>query len=483
MRADVHLKELLNDLVKQASESEWLEFKLNYHSAEEIGERLSALSNGACLHNQPYGYLIFGVEDKTHRIVGTTFKPKIQKKGGEDLEHWLVNRLNPKIDFTVEAFEYDTDKEIVIYVIPAAQARPIEFLHHAYIRVSSLTQKIGDFPEKAAKIWRKEGKMFEKQIALARVTAQDVIQLLSTQTYFDLLKQPYPSNQASVIDKFVQAGLIVPNQGGFDITKLAAILFAKNLGAFESLERKVVRVIVYKSKSKVATEREYIEMKGYALAFENIVNWTNSQLPANEEIGKVLRAETRMYPEIAIRELIANALIHQDFGVKGFPMIEIFPDRIEISNAGTPLITPERFIDAYLSRNEKLADLMRRMGFCEEKGSGLDKVIFYNELYQLPAINVLVNENRTTVVMYSYKTINDLDKKEKIRACYQHACLKYVSNEKMNNQSLRERFKIEEQNAATASRIIRDAIEEGVIKKDDPDSKAPKYASYIPFWA
>ncbi|MEY4937801.1 MAG: hypothetical protein RIS64_4160 [Bacteroidota bacterium] len=483
MRADVHLKELLNDLVKQASESEWLEFKLNYHSAEEIGERLSALSNGACLHNQPYGYLVFGVEDKTHRIVGTTFKPKIQKKGGEDLEHWLANRLNPKIDFTVEALEYDTNKEIVIYMIPAAQARPIEFLHHAYIRVGSLTRKIGDFPEKAAKIWRKEGKMFEKQIALARVTAQDVIQLLSTQTYFDLLKQPYPSNQAGVIDKWVQAGLIVPNQGGYDITKLAAILFAKNLGAFESLERKVVRVIVYKSKSKVATEREYIEMKGYALAFENIVHWTNSQLPANEEIGKVLRAETRMYPEIAIRELIANALIHQDFGVKGFPMIEIFPDRIEISNAGTPLITPERFIDAYLPRNEKLADLMRRMGFCEEKGSGLDKVIFYNEWYQLPAINVLVNENRTTVIMYNYKIINDLDKKEKIRACYQHACLKYVSNEKMNNQSLRERFKIEEQNAATASRIIRDAIEEGVIKKDDPDSKAPKYASYIPFWA
>jgi ATP-dependent DNA helicase RecG len=483
MRADVHLKELLNDLVKQASESEWLEFKQNYHSAEEIGERLSALSNGACLHNQPYGYLVFGVEDKTHRILGTTFKPKLQKKGNEDLEHWLANRLNPKIDFMVETFQCHHSKEIVIYIIPAAQARPIEFLHHAYIRVGSLTRKLGDFPEKAAKIWRKDAKIFEKQIALPRVTAQDVIQLLSTQTYFDLLKQPYPSNQGSVIDKWVQEGLIIPNKGAYDITKLAAILFAKNLAAFENLERKVIRAIVYKSKSKVATEREHIEMKGYALAFENIVNWVNSQLPANEEIEKVLRKETRMYPEIAIRELIANALIHQDFEVKGFPMIEIFPDRIEISNAGTPLITPERFIDAYQSRNEKLADLMRRMGFCEEKGSGLDKVIFYNEWYQLPAINVLVNENRTNIVMYSYKVINDLDKKEKIRACYQHACLKYVSNEKMNNQSLRERFKIEEQNAAIASRIIRDAIEEGVIKKDDPDSKAQKYASYIPFWA
>ncbi len=187
--------------------------------------------------------------------------------------------------------------------------------------------------------------------------------------------------------------------------------------------------------------------------------------------------------EYNYRKEFTNALIHQDLTEKGFPMVEIFSDRIEISNPGTPLVTPDRFIDAYLSRNEKLADLMRRMGFCEEKGSGLDKVIFYNELYQLPAINVVVAENRTRVTMYCYKTLNDLDKKEKIRACYQHACLKYVSNEKMTNQSLRERFKIEDQNAAIASRIIRDALEDKVIKEDDPESKSRKYASYIPFWA
>lgn len=209
----------------------------------------------------------------------------------------------------------------------------------------------------------------------------------------------------------------------------------------------------------------------------------NGQLPANEEIGKALRIDSRMYPSLAIRELIANSLIHQDFHEKGFPMVEIFSDRIEISNPGTPLIIPERFIDKYSSRNEKLADLMRRMGFCEEKGSGLDKVIFNNELYQLPAINILVSEKRTKVVIYSYKQLNDLDKKDKIRACYQHACLMYVSNDKMTNQSLRDRFKIEDQNSAIASRIIRDTIEDGLIKEDDPSSNSRKFKKYIPFWA
>lgn len=358
----------------------------------------------------------------------------------------------------------------------------MEFQRQSYIRIGSITRKLNEYPEKQARIWKKDVVPFEKEIAIDNLSAADITRYLSTETYFDLMKLPYPSIQQGVIDKFIEDGLVIKNRG-YAITKLGALLFAKQLKDFESVARKSIRVIVYKGKNKVETEREQIGGRGYAIGFEGLVVWINSQLPANEEIGKALRTESRMYPDVAIRELVANALVHQDLNEKGFPMIEIFSDRIEISNPGTPLVTPERFIDAYLSRNEKLADIMRRMGFCEEKGSGLDKVIFNIELYQLPPLNVIVAESRTRVTMYSYKALLDLDKKEKVRACYQHACLKYVSNEKMTNQSLRERFKIADHNYAVASRIIRDALTEGVIKEDDPESKSRKYASYIPFWA
>lgn len=479
---DQQLIELVNELVKQSTESEWVEFKLNFHSEQEIGERISALANGAAIHNQEFGYLVFGIEDKTHIIKGTTFKPKQHKKGNEELEHWLAQRLDPRIDFRIHEFAYDNTRQISIFVIPAAQNRPVDFFHNAYIRVGSITRKLSEFPEKEAKIWRKKAKPYEQEIAKDNLNASDVIRLLSTETYFDLMKLPYPSNQNGVIEKFITENLVLKSRG-YAITNLGAILFAKNLPEFETVERKSVRVIVYKGKNKVETVREQIGAKGYALGFLGLVDWINSQLPANEEIGKALRKESRMYPEIAIRELVANALIHQDLAVKGFPMIEVFSDRIEISNPGNPLITPDRFIDSYISRNEKLADLMRRMGFCEEKGSGLDKVIFYNELYQLPPINVITDENRTRVTIFSYKTLNDLDKREKIRACYQHSCLKWVSNEKMTNQSLRARFSIEDRNYSIASRIIRDALEEKVIKEVDPENKSRKYASYAPFWS
>jgi predicted HTH transcriptional regulator len=477
------LKKLFDEIVHLPSECEWIEFKHNFHSPEEIGELISALSNGACLHNQSFGYLIFGVGDVSHKIIGTTFKAKSYKKGNEELESWLATRLNPRIDFSVYEFDYDANLHISIYIIPATKNRPVEFLNKPYIRVGSITRNLSDFPEKASKIWKKDSIIFEKEIAKINLSASDVIQLLSSQTYFDLLKLPYPSNQNGVIEKFLAENLIVKDKSNYNITKLGAILFAKNLSDFDTVYRKSIRVIVYKGKNKIETVREQIGGKGYALSFEGLVDWINSQLPANEEIGKALRKETRIYPEIAIRELVANALIHQDFSEKGFPMIEIYSDRIVISNPGIPLIKPERFIDEYVSRNEKLADLMRRLGFCEEKGSGLDKVIFYNELYQLPGINVTIGDQRTSVTMYSYKSLNDLDKKDKIIVCYQHACLKYVSNEKMTNQSLRNRFNIEDHNLSTASRIIRDAIEEGVIKEIDPSNKSRKYASYIPFWA
>ena len=394
------LIELLNELVKSSKESEWMEFKLNFHSEDEIGQRISALSNGACIHNQQYGYLVFGIENETHIIKGTTFSAKKHKKGNEELESWLSTRLNPRIDFSIHEFYYDDKRRITMFVVPAAKIQPVEFLHTPYIRVGSITRKLGEFPDKQAKIWKKDTIPFEKEIAKDNLTGADINRYLSTETYFDLMKIPYPSSHEGVLEKFAEEGLILRGKG-YAITKMGAILFAKDLKAFESLERKSVRVIVYKGKNKVHTEREWIETRGYAIGFNGLVDWISGQLPSNEEIGKVLRTEIRMYPEVAIRELVANSLIHQDLKEKGFPMIEIFEDRIEISNPGTPLVTPERFIDAYISRNEKLADIMRRMGFCEEKGSGMDKVIFYNELYQLPPINVIVAEKRTKITIYS----------------------------------------------------------------------------------
>ena len=132
---------------------------------------------------------------------------------------------------------------------------------------------------------------------------------------------------------------------------------------------------------------------------------------------------------------------------------------------------------------KELTGLMRRMNICEERGSGIDKVVFQVELYQLPPPDFQVTSNHTKAILFARKKLSQMDKNDRIRACYQHACLCWVSNKQMNNATLRKRFGISEKNYAIASRIIGETIDAGLIKPYDPESTSRKYARYIPFWA
>lgn len=482
--SEKELIDLLKELLKQSKESEWVEFKRNFHSPDEVGERISALSNGANLFNQQNAYLVFGVEDDPHVVVGTSFKPSSYKVKKQELETWLIQRLSPRIDFRFYEFSYQ-GLDVALIEIPAAQTQPTRFDNVDYVRVGSYTRKLAEFPEKESKIWAKRNvSSFEQGIAKKGLSGDELIQLLDTQYLFESLKLPYPTSREGVIEKLLSEKFVKPSGSKYSITNLGAILFAKNMDEFDGLKRKAVRVIVYKGKNRVFTEREMPTGKGYAAGFEELITWINGQLPANEEIGRAFRNDVRMYPELAIRELVANALIHQDFTEIGTcPMIEIFEDRIEFTNPGLPLITTNRFIDEFQSRNEVLASFMRRIGICEEKGSGIDKVVFMVENYQLPAPDFQTKEKHTKAIMYAFKEFNLMDKNDKVRATYQHACLCHVSSEKMTNQSIRERFSIEEKNAAIASRIIRDTLDAELIKYDDPESKSRKFVKYLPFWA
>lgn len=230
--------------------------------------------------------------------------------------------------------------------------------------------------------------------------------------------------------------------------------------------------------------REQIGGKGYANGFEGLLAFINDLLPTNEVVGQALRREVPMYPPLALRELVANALIHQDFSVTGAsPTIELFDGWVEITNPGEPLVEINRFLDSPpTSRNEGLASLMRRIGICEERGSGIDKVIAQVEFFQLPAPLFEVPPGFTRVVLFAPRALAEMDKADRVRACYFHACLKFVQRDYLTNTSLRGRFGIEEQNRAIASRLIRDTVEAGFIVPHDP-SASPRYMKYVPIWA
>jgi len=177
-------------------------------------------------------------------------------------------------------------------------------------------------------------------------------------------------------------------------------------------------------------------------------------------------------------------LIHQDLTIPGMSvMVEVYTNRVEISNPGEPVVPVERFIDGYQSRNERLADLMRRMGICEEKSSGIDKVVQAAEMYQLPAPDFRAGHRRTIVLIYGPRNFEGMDRNDRIRACYQHCALKWVMAERMTNQSLRERFRLPESKGANVSQVINLTLEAGLIKQDERTGTSRRYARYVPFWA
>ena len=124
MYSNQQLIELVDILRSEGTETEWLEFKSNYLPNQDIGEYISALSNGAALWGRPYAYLIFGVDDKMHEVVGTTYDYRKQKQGNEDLENWLNRLVEPRIGFNFYEINYSALKKLVMVEIPAADKQP-----------------------------------------------------------------------------------------------------------------------------------------------------------------------------------------------------------------------------------------------------------------------------------------------------------------------------------------------------------------------
>lgn len=472
------LKYLIEELKALPKESEWVEFKTNNKDPQTLGENISALSNSAFLEGKEYAYIIFGIEDGTHTIVGTKFNPTTHKIKKQEFDNYIRTLLEPRIDFKIFQLQIE-GKNIVLFEIDAAEGRPVRFSGEAYIRIGSYTKKLKDHPEKEAKLWQKAKRVvFEKDYAKRNISPDEVIDLIDYPSFFKFLNLPLPSNKDGILEKLHEEKLIAKSLKRYHITNLGAILFANSLEVFEKLNRKAPRVIIYKGNNKLKTIREQEGTKGYASGFSGLVKFINDRLPSNEEIGQAFRREVKIYPELAIRELIANALIHQDFSIKGAGvMIEIFDNRIEITNPGKPLIDTQRFIDhSPESRNEDLARFMRRINICEERGSGIDKVVAQAETFQLPAPEFIEGDNYTRVILYSPKSLRQMSKKDKVRATYQHCCLSYLSGEYMTNKSLRKRFKIEKKNYSIVSRIIKQAVDDGVINEYD------NARMYVPFW-
>ncbi len=296
-------------LIELLSETPWCEFKHNNFEPDMIGMDISALANSAAYCDRDKAYMIWGIDDITHEIVGTEYNRFSKLKGNQEIENWLRSLLSSNCEFEFHDVNMN-NKMVVVLIIYRATYQTVTFKKVDYIRVGRYTKKLMDTPSMQAKLW-------------------------------DNIRN----------------------------TKFEDI-YAKKLSDFKSLSRKAVRIIQYEGNNKANILKEFTSNRGYVVEFEGVINFLEALLPSREEINGATRKTKTAYPMIALREIIANALIHQDFSVTGSGItIEVFDKRIEVTNPGIPLIDVRRIVDnPPKSRNEKLASLMRNLKMCEELG-------------------------------------------------------------------------------------------------------------------
>lgn len=455
-----------------APEGERLEFK----EAKQQFDSEKMFKYCVALANEGGGHLVLGVTDKQPRsVVGT--KAVADPAG-------MAEKIFDKVGFRVEVEAISHPQgRVVVVEVPGRPRGTAYHLDGSYLMRSG--QRLMPMSEDRLRAIFAEGRpAWDEETSIEGLDASQVVELLDVQTFFELMQIPQPSDRAGIMDRLHGERLIDEVDGIYSIRRLGALLLARRLTDFPNVARKAARVVVYSGNSKLETKLDQTGGKGYAVGFQGLVRFVMGQLPQNEVIENALRREVKLLPEIVIRELLANALIHQDLTMTGASvMVEVYADRVEITNPGEPMVPVERFIDGYQSRNERLADLMRRLGICEEKSSGIDKVVSAAEAFQLPAPDFRVDHRRTAVTIFGQRSFEDMDREDRVRACYQHCALRWVMNERMTNQTLRERFHLPERKTATVSQVIAATIDAGLIKQDEKAGTSRKLRRYLPAWA
>lgn len=481
-----YAQRLVRELAKLPTEIEWVEFKCNNADPQEIAEYVSALSNAAALCERPHGYLVWGVDDTTHAIVGTSFSFRKAKKGNEELEAWLARMINPKTNLRFHETSID-GAAVTLLEISAASREPTKFGTAAFIRVGSNRKPLSSFPNLEADLWRRlDATPHEMRFVAEDLTEDEVLRLLDFPGYYRALDLPIPTSRDKIFFDLENEGFTTRNDaGGWNITCLGALTIAADLGEFRQLAKRAVRVIQYRGDSRLDGVQERSFAKGYAFSHEEIVQFIMAIVPQEEVLDGATRREFVSFPEVAVRELAANMMVHQALDQGGTsPMVEIFDGRIEFSNAGAPLVEIDRIIDTVpRSRNESMAGFMHKCGICEERGSGYDKIVAATSKQNLLAPRVENQSGKfTKATIYSKIPFNLTSKEDRVRTCYMQACLASVTAGALTNADVRNLFALDDNAKVKASRIIRDTVDKGLIKPIDPDT-APRYMRYVPFWA
>ncbi|MCK4487491.1 MAG: putative DNA binding domain-containing protein [Desulfobacterales bacterium] len=387
---DPQLTSLLQELISLHRETEWVEFKANRYDPQTLGEYLSALSNSACLHWKRKGYLVFGIEDKTHIVKGTSFDPaKAKGKGNQDLQMWLATGLHPNVGFNVHRLPYRGNR-VVLFEVNAAIDRPVFFYGTAWIRIGSSKTKLINHPAKEREIWSRRNRVDWSAQICERVTIEDLDTeaiLKARQEY----KTKFPQKTGEV-DKWDDIQFLNKSKLTIHgrITNAAIVLLGKPESA--TLLSPAVARISWLLKDEQNREKDYEHFDPPFLlnvdrVFSKVRNLRYRHMPS----GTLFPMEITQYDHWVIREALHNCIAHQDYDLHGRINLVETPSKLILTNMGSFLpgsvetvIRQDAPPEVY--RNPFLATAMVNLNMIDTQGGGIKKMFQtqMNRYFPLP---------------------------------------------------------------------------------------------------
>jgi ATP-dependent DNA helicase RecG len=406
------LQAKLDELLRLPAETEWLEFKHNNDNPEEIGQYLSALSNGAALHGRRRGYMVWGIEDGAHAVLGTAFRPKRAKKGNEDLESWLLRLLEPRIDFTIHEFERD-GAHIVLFSVQAANSTPVRFSGEAYIRVGSYKKKLRDFPEKERRLWQilsePPGDWSAQVVEGATGADLDPAAIAFARAQY---RQKHPQ-QATEVGSWDDSTFLNKAKVcvGGKLTR-AALLLLGNAESAHLLSPAQSR-ITWVLRDKKNQEKDYQHFDSPLIlagdkVLQRIRNLTIRHLPS----GTLFPHEVTQYDPWVMRETLHNAIAHQDYSMNGRINVVETPDALLFTNVGSFIPgTVEEMIrsDAppEVYRNPFLAQAMVNLNMIDTIGSGIKRMFTRQRERSFPMPDYELDDPKKVVVRLTGQILDE----------------------------------------------------------------------------
>lgn len=373
------LTALLDRLRAEPRESEWLEFKANRYDPQAIGEYLSALANSACLLGKPRGYLVFGIEDGTHAVVGTSFDPQTEVgQGNQLLPLWLAVLLSPKLGFEIRTCQYQGQRVVVFEVHPAFD-RPVEFRGKAYVRNGTSKAALSGYPDKERAIWTRRVDWSAQVCEQATLADLDPLAIAEARRQFAEKNKTKPDRLAELAEwddaTFLNKAKLTVRGS---ITHAALLL----LGREESTSLLVPAVarISWILKNERNEELDYEHFGPPMLLNVNKVlarirNLTVRELPD----GTLFPVELTQYDPWVIREALHNCIAHQDYGLRGRIQVVETPQALLLTNVGgflpgrvETVIDQDAPLEIY--RNPYLAEAMVSLNMIDTQGGGIKRM-------------------------------------------------------------------------------------------------------------